>query len=209
MTEPASNCGNLLKFTERQQNWLLAALPCAMLLAAIIGDSAIDGLGYDRTLIAAGDWWRLLTGHLMHLNAMHMLMNVVALALVWLLLRGAATGVEWLLLFAVIALLVSAGLWVFDSTLMRYVGASGVIHGWVTFGAIRQWPVARLECSVLLVGVIAKLISEWLIGPSATTAALIGGNIITAAHAYGAASGVLLAILWPRRRASLASNSTH
>ncbi|HTB28384.1 MAG TPA: hypothetical protein VK715_05470, partial [Steroidobacteraceae bacterium] len=54
--------------------WLLGIL---LVLDAVLGlgDSVSQLLRYDRSAIAAGGWWRLLTAHIVHLDAHHLLLN--------------------------------------------------------------------------------------------------------------------------------------
>ena len=59
----------------------------------------------------------------------------------------------------------------------------------------------------LLAGVLAKLVWEQLAGELPMTSELIGGNVVTASHIWGAVGGLLAAwpeiVVWNRRRARL------
>ena len=63
--------------------WGMAALVglCAIVLE-LGGDPAREVLAYTREGVAAGELWRLLTGHLVHLGWTHMWLNLAGIALV-------------------------------------------------------------------------------------------------------------------------------
>lgn len=176
--------------------WLLLALPVA---ASVVHGLWPQLLGWDRAAIASGEGWRLVTAHLVHLNAIHALLNLLALALTLALLHPAGRPATWFAAFVAIALSISALLYWREPQLSRYVGASGVIHGLIAWGAVARLATARIESLVLLTGLAVKLAVESRGGPMAGSAALIGAPVITAAHRYGAAAGVafaLAAIAW-------------
>jgi membrane associated rhomboid family serine protease len=74
--------------------WLLLIL---LLLAAVLalGDNISAVLRYDRSAIAAGGWWRLLTAHIVHLNTSHLILNELGLVLMWSLFAQDFDPVEW------------------------------------------------------------------------------------------------------------------
>ena len=172
-------------------------------LFALLGDSATHALRYQRDAVFAGQWWRLITGNLVHLGWSHLLLNLAGLILVWLLFYRSLTTRSWIIVFAVSALAVGGGLLLFDPQLEWYVGLSGALHGLFAAGLVASlWAGNRAEW--LLAAVFAaKLAWEQLVGPTPGTAKLAGGNVIVDAHLYGAIGGavtVLLLILASRRR---------
>ena len=62
--------------------WLLAIILVLDLVLGL-GDSMGEALRYDRSAIAAGGWWRLLTAHIVHLDLHHLILNELGLVLVW------------------------------------------------------------------------------------------------------------------------------
>ena len=172
--------------------WLVIALP---LVASVVHAAVPELLGYDRIEIADGGAWRLLTAHYVHLNAAHAAMNLVALALTLALLGDAARAGVWLGVYALLSLAISAALWRADPGVVRYVGASGVVHGLIAFGALLRWRRARLESVLLLAGLAIKLVVEARSGASPASEALIGAPVVTAAHRYGAIAGAAIAAI--------------
>src|SRR5690606_26595278 len=57
---------------------LAAALPA---WAGLRWPGVFDSLVLDRAALGAGQWWRLWSGHLVHLDARHAAANLAALAL--------------------------------------------------------------------------------------------------------------------------------
>jgi rhomboid family GlyGly-CTERM serine protease len=97
-----------------------------------------DGLLYDRDALQAGQWWRIWTGHLVHFGWGHF----VADAGLFLIL-GAQLQVRHAC-FARLALLlmpafVSAVIYWFDPTMIRYGGLSAVNLGLLLFFAAQGW----------------------------------------------------------------------
>ncbi|MEO0345359.1 MAG: rhombosortase [Pseudomonadota bacterium] len=179
----------------------LLPLVAVVALASLAHLLLPDVMGFDRSALEQYQWWRLLTAHTVHLNIPHTVMNVAALCLVLALVGDATTVRSWWLVYATIALVTSLALFLLDRELVRYVGASGVIHGLVAYGAVLRLGSHRLESGVLLVGLAAKLLYETQAGAISGSAALIGAPVITAAHFYGAIAGGALAassLAWRR-----------
>ena len=171
------------------------AWPGALALAAVA--VAAGGLAaplrYEREAIAAGETWRLLTGHLAHLGTAHLVMNLVALGLVWLLVGRAFKAWGWGLAMLIIALGIDAGFWWLAPELEWYVGLSGLLHGLLAAGALAvslQGGRGRRDGLLLLATLAAKLAFEQVGGAVPGSAALAGGPVVVDAHLYGALAGL-------------------
>ncbi len=81
---------------DRERGLWLAALLVAMAVLLGLGDNASALLRYDRSAIGAGGWWRLLTAHIVHLDAHHLVLNGLGLVLMWALFAEDYTAVQWL-----------------------------------------------------------------------------------------------------------------
>ena len=167
------------------------ALVCAVLLAAALGGEAVRGaLRYDRDALAAGEWWRLATAHLVHLNFEHAAVDVLALALLWMLFFRDYSPRAWLLILAGAAAAIDIGLWMADSTLIWYVGSSGVLHGVFAAGTAAHLRRGERDGWLLAALLIAKLIYEQSVG----ALPLVPGPVVVDAHLYGALGGAFAAL---------------
>ena len=153
-------------------------------------------LRYDREALLDGELWRLLTGHLVHLGPSHMAMNVVALAVLVLVLGPLLRARDWLIAGLAAALAIDLGLLLAHPGVAWYVGLSGVLHGFWSAAAVRGWALRRPEAAVLALLLVAKLGYEIVVGPVPMTGAVAQGPVVTAAHAWGALGGAL----WPLAR---------
>ncbi len=193
------------KFRDFQHFRLVTGVTLALgvLLAVYaLGPRAWSALRYERAAIAAGEWWRLVTGHLVHEDPRHLALNAGGLVLLAILYARDARPREWALVALASALGVSLGLYAAEPGLAWYVGLSGVLHGlWAAGGlaARSRWP---LESWVTLALLAAKLLIEHWHGP--LTQELGGGlMVITAAHRFGAVSGLAAALALGLGRRSL------
>ena len=172
--------------------WSLPLLICLlMLLAETGGDALREALRYAREPVAEGELWRLLSGHLVHLGWPHLLMNALALLLIWALVGERLTNRNWLLALSLIFAVIDAGFWFVDRQLVWYVGLSGVLHGVLLTGLVAGWNERKTE-SLLLAALLAmKLIYEQTIGPLPGSESTAGGAVVVNAHLYGAMGGLL------------------
>lgn len=149
-------------------------------------------LQFDRQAILAGEWWRLWSGHLLHTNSWHLLMNLAGLVVIIMLHGNYYRG--WPFVFLVVAGFGLSGLallfWSPETSL--YVGLSGWLHALLVYGACedvrRHWSSGWL----ILAGVAAKVGWEQWQGASNDLVMLIEADVAVDAHLYGAICGVLL-----------------
>ncbi len=173
------------------------SLPLALAVAAIAlqwgGEVVIPALRYERGAIIGGEWWRLLTGHLVHLSWSHLGLNLAGLALVWMLV-GAYWSVRawWIIAFVCMAG-TSAGLLLGLPDLAWYVGLSGMLHGLLMAGVLAGIAARHKDMMLLLLGVAAKLAWEQWHGPLPGSAEAAGGPVVVDAHLFGAIAGALAA----------------
>lgn len=171
---------------------MIAALAAALELG---GDGFRLALRYERDALEAGELWRLLTGHLVHLGFSHMLMNVAALGVIGFVFAPVLRGRDWVIAALASALAIDFGLFVFDPEIGWYVGLSGVLHGLWAAGSIRALALGRHGAIALALLLVAKLGYEMLIGPVPMTGEIAAGPVVTQAHAWGAIGGAIQPLL--------------
>jgi membrane associated rhomboid family serine protease len=150
--------------------------------------------GLVKTDVTAGQWWRLLTGELMHGHPLHFLLNFMALLAVGRLMEvhGHRVYVPTVFLFsALCASLFSLYL----SPAPISVGASGGIMGLIGFLAV----IALRRRHVLPRGFLKSIALS--IALTAATGLIASHFIDNAAHAGGLVGGAILGMAYVRRRA--------
>ena len=178
------------------QAWLLPIIVVVVSGALELGDdSAREWFRFDRDLIISGQYWRLLTGHFVHLGLSHFALNAAALLLVWYLVGNQYSTLQWLLIGCASIAAMDLGFWLFEPDLNWYVGLSGLLHGILAAGIVASWRRDRLTALLLAVLVVAKLVYEQVAGPLPGSEASSGGSVVVAAHLYGAIGGALCATL--------------
>jgi rhomboid family GlyGly-CTERM serine protease len=161
--------------------WLLLIL---LVLDAVLGlgDNIGGVLRYDRSAIAAGGWWRLLTAHTVHLDAHHLILNELGLVLMWSLFAQDYDPVEWCVIVLSGALAISSGLWWLSPRVAWYVGASGVLHSIMAAGCAKHLAERAWDRWILLACLCVKLAYEQLRGQETAM-------VVVDAHLYGAIAG--------------------
>lgn len=164
-------------------------------LLSAIGDPAREWLRLSPNGVAAGEWWRLVTAHLVHLGHTHAAMNAIGLVLVLALFAGSVSARLWLLSALCSAVAVSFGLLWLNPGLGWYVGLSGVLHGLFVTGALALVGREPRLAIGMLVGVVLKLAYEQSVGPVPGSEASVGGVVLVDAHLYGAIGGLAVAVV--------------
>lgn len=171
---------------------LFLLLAVAMLLLQLAGEPARALLRFEREAVLAGEFWRLLTAHLVHLGWAHCLLNLAGLLLCRLLCPELFRDRRWLP--ALLVLMAGTGilLLVAAPQVADYVGFSGVLYGLFLLGL---WPQLRRgdRIALLALGILAgRALWQLLAGASAGEEEMIGGRIIAEAHVFG----MLVAGIW-------------
>lgn len=174
--------------------WRTFALAAGALVAyAWPGGAEI--LIYDRAALAHGEAWRLLSGHLVHYSAGHLLANLALVAPVALLVElRYRRDFVWLLLAT--ALAIGCALFLQRPEIVEYAGLSGVALAFLVYACLRglheqrRW---RIVCAAVLAVVCAKLWAEsvwgWSVRDWRGTDAFVS---VALSHLLGAATGAAL-----------------
>ena len=178
-----------------------ALMAAGGLVLAMLPDAAAL-LVYDRERVLAGEIWRLITGHAVHLSWTHAGWNLIlfAVAGAWLERRDRA---RYLWLIALTALASSLWFLIFMPDMARYAGLSGVVSAMAVYLCLqelrRDGPV-RLVWATILLLFAAKIGYEILIGQAIfATPGATSFEVAPAAHIIGAVVAVVVFFV-PRQR---------
>jgi rhomboid family GlyGly-CTERM serine protease len=185
------------------------ALMALIALLALGGEPWIDALRYDRAAIAGGEWWRLLTGNLVHLpgntivwegfrfhGPWHLFLNELGVLVLVLLCPERLSAAVWARRVILLGLGMSLGLYFFAPSLRWYVGLSGVMHGLFLLGLMPQAlkkDIVALGCILYLLG---KLGYELYAGAPVSDEHAIGGKVALDSHLWGAISGLVYGLVF-------------
>lgn len=188
--------------------WILSAVVGVTCLAFQVLNFEIP-LRFGRSeILESGQWWRVLTGNLVHLGYPHLLLNLAGLLLITLLLAHALSVRQWAFTGLCSMLGVGFGLLIFDPQLSWYVGLSGALYGLLLGGAIAEFRNHKPIACLIAVYTIGKIVWEQIYGAVESSEAITGGSVIVNAHLYGMVAGgiavLLLRLLELRQRKSSA-----
>ena len=175
-------------------------VPITLIVVAAIF-ALFDDLGhaafrFDREAIAGGEWYRLVTGHFVHLSLGHLLLNIAGLGLVWYLVGPAVSLIGWVVAATLSIAAIDIGLLAGVPGLSWYVGLSGLLHGLLATGLIASWHLKRPELRVLAAILVLKLAWETVVGPVPGGGAVAGGTVVTESHLFGALGGSVAGLLY-------------
>jgi len=149
---------------------------------------------YDSDITSSLEFWRLLTGHWVHLNWTHWLLNSLGFVLLVALLRIRWRISYWIKVIIIHSLLISIAMLFLNPQLNWYVGFSGALYGLFMLAAIINIKKDKLM-SVLIIAIISlKIGAEQFYGSTVSTEKLLGAPVIIDAHAYGFLVGTLLGV---------------
>ncbi len=149
---------------------------------------------FDRELIEQGEIWRLISGHLTHLNWTHLLLNMLGVVIVVVFFSSYRSSLYWFVAMVFIGFFSSLGLLI-DQQLEYYVGFSSVLHGLFIIGGRLEMSRYKLSGSVLLAVLVAKILWEQLVGAMPGSESMIEGRVALNSHLYGAMAGALYLFL--------------
>jgi rhomboid family GlyGly-CTERM serine protease len=203
VSRPVNRINRLLKSLNCDGLFGLALLAgCAMLLLPVLaGDAGREVLRYDRTALAAGQWWRLLTAHFVHLDFDHAALNSLGLVLMWALFARDYRPLHWLAILIGSIAAIDAGLWLRDSTVSWYVGSSGALHGIMAAGTLAHLRRRDLDGWILAAFIVVKLAYEQSAGALPFTDSHAG--VVVDAHLFGTLGGASVAAFLPPRQEPL------
>ena len=184
-----------------QQGLSIYILLAACVLLGPWSTASMEYFGLEREALAEHQYWRLWTGHFVHLSWSHLLLNAAGLISLQQLFGNELQECRWLSGAALITLFMSLS-WFFSGVeswlgLPIYdfvVGMSGLLHGLFAVAAclaLRNDPV--LGVGVLL-ALTFKSAAEIFMKPSDTVVRLIDMPIAVDMHLYGIVGGMAVGI---------------
>lgn len=151
-------------------------------------------LSLEPTKVTAGEYWRLLTGNLVHFGWLHTLMNAAALVLCVLAFFTGYSFKKFSLLLLWCCSAVGVGIYCFNPEYSPYAGLSGAIHGLIVAGLLQTRAYPMWARAIALGLVVVKLVQENSAGYEATDLqALLPVAVAVESHLYGALAGLVFA----------------
>ena len=123
------------------------------LLAYLFDEIALLSV-YDRTAIVEGEFWRLLSGNIVHFSGLHFSFNMIAFGIIgWIIEKRGYRGFALLILMTAVA--IGASMILLKPDMQFYGGLSGIAHGafvyLALFGLHESGPWSKLSRLILLV----------------------------------------------------------
>ncbi len=175
--------------------WVTLGLTALCLgLYAVFG-GAPDMLIYDRAEIQNGQWWRLATGHLVHLDLQHLVYNIGALLALGILYETASYGGSGKLALGVFGLgsaVITAALFEGSPATLYYCGLSAALNALYAAATIGMWRETGQRILLAAFGLDIVKIS-WEAAFEPIFSSTLAWPPHTGAHVAGVVAGCALA----------------
>ena len=149
---------------------------------------------FETSLITGLELWRVFTGHWVHANWVHYLLNMAGFILC-LALTGVKWSIwQWVWRILILSLGISLGFYVLHPEVSWYVGFSGVLFGLYVLTAYASFSDQAFMSGILLLFIGVKIILEQWSSVNITTSDLIGVPVLVDAHLYGVLIAILLVV---------------
>lgn len=186
-----------------QSNVSRPMLPLLLVLWILLNQAAGEkAFELFHVQVKPDDWsylYRILSGHFVHLNWRHAIINCIALIGIWILSDNVFSDLEWLVSVAVSGIIVSVLLTAFSS-IRWYAGFSGILHAIFVLIVLVDKNITRRATITILVVLCLKLSYEALFAENTVSESIIGINVVVEAHVFGVIAGMMLAPMYIYRR---------
>ncbi len=152
-----------------------------------------ESLLLQRDAFFAGQWWQLLSAHMVHLSWLHLGFNMLGLAVLQQLLGAQLTGWRSWGGVLFIAVAISTCLLAFSPAVQWYGGFSGVLTGMYISAAIAALRQQMLLGGAVLCIIGAKVVAEQWRGVAIDYSSISAIPVVVDAHLYGALAGAAYA----------------
>jgi len=125
-------------------------------------------LVYDRLAVMNGQWWRLVTSHVVHFDRLHLVYDLIAFGLIGWILEARLCRYFYFLC-ALLAFSIGIALFIMKPGMMRYGGLSGLACGLFIYLALIDLyhsKLLRIPCWIVIGAVSIKIIFEGCTGQS-------------------------------------------
>ncbi|MFC0117392.1 rhombosortase [Pseudoalteromonas xiamenensis] len=168
---------------------------------AVIFFTPLNGIfEFDRAAIESGQYWQLFTSQFTHSNLAHLLLNALGVVFIWSLHGEYTNAQRYLFNIILLSIVTGTAIYLLSPSIHYYTGLSGVLHGVIIWGTLKDIKLGRKDGWLLLIGVIGKLSWEQIHGASDSIASLIESSVATDAHLFGAVAGCILFMLFDLRK---------
>ena len=143
-----------------------------------------SGLYLDISKLHSGEYWRIVSGHFIHISWTHYAMNISGLVLLSFIYPTFFSHYRWILCVLLIAILISFALVLFSDDLKWYVGFSGVLSGLFAAAAIENFQTNRVMNTAILV-LLTVYIAFQVYSGELVPGAIDGLSTSSYAHLFG------------------------
>jgi len=178
---------------QTRPGWFFAAgMLMLMVLLQIIGP---DAFRYEHNWFRNAEYWRILLGHWVHVNWIHLGLNAAGLILCIGITTPNWSILRWLIYQISFALGISLMFTLNNPELDWYAGYSGILFGVFLLAAIDLFSRDKLIAGLLGVGIVTKIALEQSSDLNLTSSDIIGSPVIVDAHFYGVSIAILIALI--------------
>lgn len=160
---------------------------------------------FDHEKISDGEYWRLISGNLVHINLPHLVMNSLGTLLLLFLFKEHINNLELIIFLLLAATSIGIGLYFFSPDIQRYTGFSGILYGCFFYLASLSIYRKNYHYGIPVVIVLCgKTIYEALRDtPKPSNQLLVDIPVAIDAHIYGLFCGLMyfLALVLIKRNA--------
>ena len=151
-------------------------------------------LRYQQSWLSDGEYWRILSAHLVHVNWQHLVLNAFGLILCMGITSPAWTIRRWVIYHIFLTLGISVLFTLLNPELQWYAGYSGVLYGIFLLAAIDLYQRDKLIAAILLIAISAKIVLEQVGYFAINSSDFIGVPVIIDAHLYGLSLALSIAL---------------
>lgn len=191
---PSQLSSQLLKLINNKSLLFFIFTGMTSTLLWLLGEPTLNVLMYHRSGIASGELWRVLSGHIVHSNGWHLLLNLASLLMIGLLFSQHLTRLFWLLVFTLSGLMISACYFWIAPEYEYYVGLSAVLYAVIIIGALLDIKEQPLIAVIILVIVTIRVIWQQYSGSMDSLAELIEDRVAIESHLFGICTGYVIGL---------------
>lgn len=189
---------------------LICVIALLLPLLTVFASPLFPLLDLDRSQVANGEFWRILTSSFVHFGWTHTLMNLAAFVLCSLALFNSISLERFLLILVFCCIAVGLGIYVFNPEYQIYAGLSGAIHGLIVAGLMINRRHVYWINGFFIALVFVKIFYEQQPGYRENELQqLLPVAVAYDAHLYGAVAGFAAGLACVLYDYIKASNSPH